>query len=242
MSDPNQSPERRWGPLNSRERRVLGVLVEKQKTTPDAYPMSVAALVTGSNQKSNRDPVTFFDADDVEQILLSLRKKGAVFQVEGSGRVEKWRHNLYEWLDLKGRGEALAIMAELLLRGTQTVGELRGRASRMDPIDDLEELQTHLDLLIEKGLVVVLTPPEQRRGVVVTHALMAPEDLDRERQKVAQASREEDGPRVARASSGSAPSAQAGEVEALRAEVEALKGTVEQLAATVRRLSESLGE
>src|SRR5271169_3790612 len=87
-----------WVPLTPRERRVLGVLVEKAKTTPEYYPLSIAATVTGCNQKSNRDPVTNYDPDDVEEILQGLRKKGASVMVEGSGRVVRWKHTLYEWL------------------------------------------------------------------------------------------------------------------------------------------------
>ena len=73
-----------WVPLPPRERRVLGVLVEKAKTTPEYYPLSVAAIVTGCNQKSNRDPVTNYDQDDVEETLHSLRKKGAAVLIEGA--------------------------------------------------------------------------------------------------------------------------------------------------------------
>jgi uncharacterized protein YceH (UPF0502 family) len=253
--------ERRWGPLSARERRVLGVLVEKQKTTPDAYPMSISALVTGSNQKSNRDPVSSYDADDVEQTLIGLRKRGAAIQVEGSGRVEKWKHNLYEWLDLKGQTVAMAVLAELMLRGPQTVGELRGRAARMvstrevpssearkaNTLRDLDELQEILDFLAERGLVVVLTPPEQKRGVVVTHGLCTPEEIARERQKVAHAGPPpiDDEPRAVRAAVVSRPEAGppgwAAEVAALKAEVEELRGTVETLSAEVQTLKDALG-
>src|SRR5919199_2185101 len=96
MSEP--VAERTWVPLSPRERRVLGVLVEKAKTTPEYYPLTIAAIVTGSNQKSNRDPITNFDADDVEEILQGLRKKAAVVMVEACGRVVRWKHTLYDWL------------------------------------------------------------------------------------------------------------------------------------------------
>src|ERR1700758_1544214 len=108
-----QQQEKRWSPLSPRERRILGVLVEKQKTTPEYYPMTVAAIVTGCNQKSNRDPVTNYDADDVEEILQELRRKGAAVMIEGSGRVVRWKHTLYDWLKV-GKVE-LAVMAELML-------------------------------------------------------------------------------------------------------------------------------
>src|SRR5262245_53337263 len=132
------TPTPSWPVLSLPERRVLGVLIEKQKSTPDAYPMSLNALVTGCNQKSNRDPVTDYEDFEVEEALRDGQKKGLVIKIEGSGRVEKWRHNLYDaW---KADKTEMAVLAELLLRGPQTEGELRGRASRMEPIEDLDAL------------------------------------------------------------------------------------------------------
>src|ERR1700738_1274389 len=84
-----------WPALSLHERRVLGALVEKAKTTPDAYPLSLNALTTGSNQKSNRDPILDVNDLDVEEALTSCQKKGLVFKITG-GRVERWKHNLYE--------------------------------------------------------------------------------------------------------------------------------------------------
>jgi uncharacterized protein YceH (UPF0502 family) len=167
--------------LNLNERRVLGVLVEKAKTTPDAYPMSLNSLVTGSNQKSNRDPVLDLSDLDVEEALTSAQKKGLVIKITTtSGRVERWKHNLYEaW---KADKVELAILAELLLRGPQTEGELRGRASRMEPIEDLDSLRALLKPLKERGLVVYLSS-EGRRGTMVTHGFHAPEDLRRLRER-----------------------------------------------------------
>ena len=124
-----------WVPLKPRERRVVGVMVEKAKTTPEYYPMTVSAIVSACNQKSNRDPITTYDPDDVEETLQGLRKKGTVILIEGSGRVAKWKHTLYDWL--KVSKVELAVLAELLLRGPQTEGELRARASRMEPLEDL---------------------------------------------------------------------------------------------------------
>src|SRR5689334_24454403 len=175
--------ERSWVPLTPRERRVLGVLVEKAKTTPEYYPLTVAAIVTGSNQKSNRDPVVTYDADDVEDTLQDLRRKGAVIMVEAGGRVVRWKHTLYDWL--KVSKVELAVVAELLLRGPQTEGDLRARASRMEPFADLPALQTVLEALTAKGLVAYLSPPGVRRGVVVTHGLYPPEEAERVRQAFA---------------------------------------------------------
>ena len=122
-----------WPVLSALERRVLGVLVEKAKTTPDIYPLSLNSLVTGCNQKSNRDPVMNLSDLEVEEALTRAQKKGLVVKITG-GRVERWRHIVYEaWRVEKVE---LAVLAELLLRGPQSEGELRARASRMEPIDD----------------------------------------------------------------------------------------------------------
>lgn len=164
-----------WPVLDIQERRLLGVLVEKAKTTPDAYPMSVNALVTGSNQKSNREPILNLSDLEVEETLVRLQQKGLAIKITG-GRVVRWRHNLYEaWHVDKVE---LAVMGELLLRGPQTEGELRTRASRMEPIEDLDSLRNVLRPLVERRLVVYLTP-EERRGAVVTHGFHDPRELER---------------------------------------------------------------
>ncbi len=232
--------ERTWVPLDARERRVLGVLVEKAKTTPEYYPLTVAAIVAGSNQKSNRDPVTNLDADDVEGILQALRKKGATVMIEGSGRVVRWKHTLYDWL--KVSKVEIAIIAELLLRGSQTEGDLRARASRMEPIADLATLQGHLEALAERGLVVFLTPPGQRRGVIVTHGLYPTDELERERQKHAhRGSDADDEPAPRPASARVSSPGLAEEVAALRDEVAVLRETLEGLTAEVAALKSALG-
>jgi uncharacterized protein len=172
-SDQTKAPSAEWPVLGMVERRLLGVLVEKAKTTPDAYPMSLNALTTGCNQKSNRDPVLNLSDGEVENTLDELQKKGLVSKIVG-GRVERWRHLLYEcWHADKVE---LAVLAELLLRGPQTEGELRGRASRMEPIDDLESLRGILRKLAERNLVVYLTP-EGRRGTVLSHGFHDPAEL-----------------------------------------------------------------
>src|SRR4029079_16809871 len=168
------SPTRQWQPLNMRQRRVFGVLVEKAKTTPDVYPMTINGLVSGSNQKSNREPVMNLSSDDVEQVLEELRGLGAVTEVQGSGRVAKYRHHAYEWLGVEKT--ELAVMTELLLRGEQTLGELRGRAARMEPIADMAALRPVVDSLLKKGLMVELTPPG--RGQVVSHNLYKERELN----------------------------------------------------------------
>ena len=259
MSEP---AERAWVPLTAAERRALGVLVEKAKTTPDVYPLTLAAIVTGCNHKSNRDPITSYDADDVEETLNHLRKKGAVIMVESGGRVVRYKHLSYEWLRVNK--VELAVMAELLLRGAQTEGDLRARASRMEPLADLSALQAVLDSLKAKDLVTYLTPPGVRRGAVVSHNLYPPKELERERSRADQIAGASGGdeaepvprrpaPAEVAAPRPSAPIAAAApapdpavprlaeQVDALRAEVEALAGTVRGLAAEVRDLKTSLG-
>lgn len=235
--------EKLWVPLSSRERRVAGVLVEKQKTTPEYYPMSIAAIVTGCNQKSNRDPVTNYDTDDVEEILQDLRKKGASVMVEGSGRVVKWKHALYDWFGLRNKPIEMAVMAELLLRGRQTEGDLRSRAARMETIPDLEALQSVLATLQEMDLVLYLTPPGQKRGAVVTHNLYPPVELLRVTEEFSRSAPiDYDAPRLVRSES---PPAIVGDwktdVAELRGEVEALKAQMLAMAAELRDLKSSLG-
>ena len=180
----------RWQPLEAIERRILGVLVEKAKTTPENYPLSLNALKSGCNQKNNRAPLTQLEEPAIEEALEKLRKVGAVVQVQGTSRVDRFRHLAYDWLGVEK--VELAVMAELLLRGAQTIGELRGRAARMEPIKDLADLRPTLDSLEKKRLIQYLTPPG--RGCVVTHTLY----LDREMDKVR---READAMHVAAAGS-----------------------------------------
>jgi len=178
MTDPG-TPEPqvkpRWQPLSSIERRVAGVLVEKAKTTPEQYPLSLNGLKVGCNQKNNRDPVMELELEAVEEAVDKLREQGAAVVVQGGGRVSKYRHCLYEWLGVDK--VELAVMVELLLRGPQTEGELRGRAARMEPIADLAALRPVLVSLKAKGLVVPLTP--EGRGHIITHALYTPREWER---------------------------------------------------------------
>ena len=168
-----------WKPLSAIDRRVAAVLVEKAKTTPDQYPLTVNSIVNGANQKSNRHPQMELDADDVAESLDRLRSLGAVTEVQGNGRTLKYRHMMYEWLGTEK--VELSVMAELLLRGAQTEGELRGRAARMDPIADLAALRPILESLSAKGLIVSLTP--EGRGHVLTHALYQPQEMEKLRRE-----------------------------------------------------------
>lgn len=165
-------------PLTPIERRLLGTLIEKQKTSKsaDSYPLSLNALVTGCNQKSNREPVMDLTDEDVEPALADLQRKGLAVKITGN-RVERWRHELY--LTWKLDKFEMAVLAELLLRGGQTEGLLRGRASRMDDIADLDELRAILKRLAERKFVQYLTP--EGRGAWVTHLLWMPAEWNREK-------------------------------------------------------------
>lgn len=169
MTDHAEEKLSRLPQFDRRQRRVLGVLIEKGFTTPEYYPLTLKAATTGCNQKSNRDPVTSYDEDTVLETLESLqemRLTGTV-HTEG-GRAERYRHYLRHRTDLT---EAqLAVMGELLLRGRQQLGELRSRASRMRPIESLEELREALKGLMAMGAVRASGDLE-RRGIEVDHAL-----------------------------------------------------------------------
>lgn len=158
--------------LSRKQRRVLGVLLEKAFTTPDQYPMTLKAVTTGCNQKNNRDPVSNYDEDAVAQTLEELREIGfvGVLHTE-SGRTERYRHYLRHRTKLTE--PQLAIMTELLLRGKQQLGELRTRASRMVAIDTQEQLRMELQSLQQQGLVRS-NGPLDRRGIEVDHNAYPP--------------------------------------------------------------------
>ena len=246
QSEATSGPGVTWVPLNPHERRVVGVLAEKGKTTPEYYPMTVAAIVAGCNQKSNRDPITNYDQDDVEDTLQALRKKGAAILVEAGGRVPRWKHTLYDWL--KVSKAELAVVIELLLRGPQTEGELRARVSRMEALPDLGALQALLEALTPRGLVVYLSPPGQKRGVMVTHGLYPAEELEKVRQAFAAlaVAGDDDAPhRVSAARTEVAAAAAAPawttEIAAVRAEVQELRDRLETLTSEIRELKSALG-
>ncbi|HEV1284495.1 MAG TPA: DUF480 domain-containing protein [Bryobacteraceae bacterium] len=138
--------------LHPVEIRVLGALIEKDITTPEYYPLTVNSLQNACNQKSSRDPVVQFDERTVEQALETLKNKHLVIRISGAGhRVEKWAHRLGETLNL-GRRE-MALLCVLMLRGPQTVGELRGRTERMHDFTDLDEVERVLETLERSELV-----------------------------------------------------------------------------------------
>lgn len=139
--------------LNDIETRVLGALIEKSLTTPDYYPLSLVALTAACNQKSNREPIVDFDETTVVRALDSLKEKRLVVQSDAS-RVPKYAETLIGHHRLLGR-EA-AILMVLLLRGPQTVGELRTRTERAYQFDDLEAVESALSEMAETGYVIKL--------------------------------------------------------------------------------------
>ena len=148
--------------LEPEEVRVIGALIEKEITTPEYYPLSLNALVNACNQKSNRDPVVAYDDVLVDSVLESLRHKGLLTTVTGAGsRVPKYGHRLADRLNL-GRRET-AILCELMVRGPQTSGELRGRTERMHRFDDVAEIESVLERMTE---LVVKSPrrPGEKEG------------------------------------------------------------------------------
>jgi uncharacterized protein YceH (UPF0502 family) len=230
----NQTSEAESGPkwqvLERVDRRVVGVLVEKAKTTPESYPLSLNALVNGCNQKSNRFPQMQLDEGHVDEALERLRALGASAEIQGDGRVDKYRHLMYDWLGVDKF--ELAVMTELLLRGAQTLGELRGRAARMEPIKGVSELRPIVESLRQKGLLILLTPPG--RGCAVTHNLYQPQELEKVRgefgnvevgegESLGSAVAEATTPRVVRESRSVAEPTSSGEVESLRVELQELK-------------------
>ena len=146
--------------LGEIETRVLGSLVEKELTTPEYYPLSLNALVNACNQKSNRDPVMNLDEEAVREALRALDKKGLAGPADNMvSRVSKYEHRLQEAYNFT-RHE-IAVLAELLLRGPQTPGELRSRADRMHKFDDLGIVQTTLQRLMKREPPLVKVLPRQ---------------------------------------------------------------------------------
>jgi uncharacterized protein len=230
------SQEVSWKPLSAKQRRVLGTLMEKSKTTPDAYPMSFSGLLTGCNQKSNRAPISNYTLDQVEAIVDELRSLGAIAIVQGSGRVTKVRHYAYQWLGLsKIEG---AVMTELLLRGEQTIGELRTRASRMEPIADLDELKRLLDALKQRDLIVELSPPG--RGQIISHNLYPEWELEAVRKSVA-AGASAAGIGDSESDGNASSAARSAGTSLLEAELTELKELVQALAARIEKIETELG-
>jgi uncharacterized protein YceH (UPF0502 family) len=151
--------------LTPHEARVIGCLLEKQRTTPEHYPLSLNALTNACNQKSNRDPVLELDEPTVQGTIDALIKKGYVSEKTGFGsRVTKYQHRFCntEFGTLKLSDQELGIVCVLLLRGPQTPGELRTRAERLCRFQDIHEVESALDQLMQRddGPFVTRLPRE----------------------------------------------------------------------------------
>ncbi len=158
--------------LNETEIRILGCLIEKEMTTPDHYPLSLNALVNACNQKSNRSPVTAFDEATVEKGLDSLQAKGLAQVTHAAGsRVPKYLHTVLDKFDLSG--QELAVLCELMLRGQQTMGELRAHTERISAIENLETVDRILQSLMDQSpsLVVRLEREPGRKEQRYRHLL-----------------------------------------------------------------------
>lgn len=212
--------------LNQDEVRVLGCFIEKEMTTPEYYPLTLNALTTACNQKSNRDPVVAFDETTVVRALDRLRHLGLAMQAGDGGRVPRYKHALSVKLYLEP--EELAVLAELMLRGPQTLGELRARADRMHSLKNLEEVEVILKHLAERKEPLVMQLPRQpgRKECRYAHLFAGVPEISEEPAAPA--------PEAAtlrvRAENERLAALEA-EVAALRAELESLKGRMDEFKA-----------
>ena len=195
--------------LNDIETRILGSLVEKQLTTPEYYPLTLNALVAACNQKSNRDPVVSYDEKTVTDALERLRDRNLVYVFYGStSRVPKYKHMLPSVYELEP--PEVAIMCELMLRGPQTLGELRSRGDRLYQFSGLGEVQEALDGLARRDdpLVLKLERQPGQKEARFAHLLNGEIDVT--------------APPAPRSSAPAAP-ANAGKLEQLETEVSELR-------------------
>lgn len=211
--------------LTATEARVIGCLLEKQVTTPEQYPLSVNAVVTACNQKTNREPVMSLSEQEVQEVLDALVKRHYLRTVSGFGnRVTKYEQRFCnsEFGDLKLSSAEVALIATLLLRGAQTPGELRSRAQRMHEFSDMNEVENALEKLVSREdgpFVVRLAREPGRRESRFMHLFSGEVD-------------------IATAAPDAAPVAS----DDLYARVDALEGEVAELKQRLESLLAHLGE
>lgn len=231
--------------LDPVEMRVLGVLLEKEQTTPEHYPLTTLGVLGGCNQKTNREPVTELSETQVTEALDRLREDVLVWRTQTS-RAERWEHRLdRRWgLDAKGK----AVMTLLLLRGPQTPGELRTRSERLYPFGSVEEVEETLRRLSEGFDALVAELP--RRPGQREHRWMHLESSEQDARALAEARESATeapaGTADAEAAGGSAApigrrTAYDERLETLEAAVEELRGTLETLQRQLHELREGLG-
>ncbi len=225
------------------EARVLGVLIEKEKTVPESYPLTLNAAVNGASQKNNRDPVQEYGEDQIRSAIAALQSKGLVIRVDNVGsRVPKYKHNVNAKLGLNEREKV--VLAEMLLRGPSTLGELRGRASRMHPLETLEVVKATLDQMMakEEPLVQRLSPAPGSRAE--RYAQLLCPDFD-ESEEADGESTDAEFAEEASESVSSRPTAAAHRLSVdaqWAARVEKLELQVTALRAALQKLAQSLGE
>ncbi|WP_312316299.1 DUF480 domain-containing protein [Stenotrophomonas sp.] len=173
MNDDAQTPA--LPVLNAAQARALGCLIEKEATTPDAYPLTVNATHVAANQKTAREPVMQLSAGDVHHALRQLEGLGLARQ-QFSSRAERFEHRAGSALDLTR--QQLALLGLLLLRGPQTTGELLTRSERLFQFQDADELRHHLERMIQRGLAVQLPRASGQREDRFMHLLGGPVDVE----------------------------------------------------------------
>jgi uncharacterized protein YceH (UPF0502 family) len=200
--------------LDELQVRVLGCLIEKEATTPDQYPLTINALKNACNQKSNRDPVTDFEEGEIGHALRQLEAVGLVHRA-WSSRAERYEHRFQKHFDVFTK--AMAVLSVLMLRGPQTVGEIRTRSQRIHAFDDLDDVAYELGRLMERDPPLIVRLPRQpgQKDDRYVHLLAGEPDLD----ALAAA--------APAARSGASPLAQ--RLSALEAEIAELKARLEAL-------------
>ncbi len=206
--------------LNDIEIRVLGSLVEKQVTTPEYYPLTLNSLTLACNQKNNRNPVTSYSENEVAHALETLREKNLTYVFHGStSRVPKYKHVMPEVMHLNPAEQAL--MCVLMLRGPQTIGELRGNSARLHEFSGLDEVDATVNSLIShdpEPLVVRLPRQAGQKEARFAHILSGEVPIETLSEEIAPARSRGREDRVA---------AMESEIETLKNEVAQLRGQFE---------------
>lgn len=210
-------------PLTALEARVLGVLVEKEKTVPDTYPLSLNALTAGCNQKNNRDPLMQATEAEVQAAIDHLRSRSLVIESSGA-RVARYSHNVGRVLAVPA--QAVALLAALMLRGPQTAGELRIATERLHRFADISSVEAFLEELA--------TRPDTAGGALVVKLARQPGEREQRWAHLLSGA----APTIAPAAE---PADTAGGIEQLRGEIARLSAEVAQLRALVERLQRAAG-
>ncbi|MGE8319105.1 MAG: YceH family protein [Comamonas sp.] len=214
----------RPAPLTAIEARVLATMMEKARTVPDSYPLTLNALVTGCNQKSSRDPVMEVTEGEAVEALDQLRQRSLAVQISGN-RATRWEHNFPRGVGVPDQSAVL--LSLLMLRGPQTAGELRINAERWHRFADISSVEAFLDELRERS--------EEKGGPLVEQLPRAPGAREQRWAHLLC------GPIDVAALQSASTAAPTGQASALQQRVEALETEVAQLRATVQQLCEALG-